>query len=168
MRPDIDEFIRTLRRGKGRYVPSAELGIHPEVKERYLGRRVLALADDVEFWHRATERGVARHVAVRSRGLPRWVRLTRRGNTFTAGSTSTMGRNSATTTPAGSVSSSSRRLATSRLRSVSAPILSKPNPATWRRLCVNGTRRSNRFFSISGSSRGSGTSTRTKRSSTPG
>jgi uroporphyrinogen decarboxylase len=53
MRPDIQQLISTLRRGKGSHVPNVELGIHPVIKERFLGRPVVTLADDVEFWHRA-------------------------------------------------------------------------------------------------------------------
>jgi uroporphyrinogen decarboxylase len=53
LHPDITQFITTLRRGKGRYVPVAELGVHPTVKERFLGRPILTLADDVDFWYRA-------------------------------------------------------------------------------------------------------------------
>jgi uroporphyrinogen decarboxylase len=53
MRPDIDQLITTLRRGKGTHVPNVELGIHPVIKERFLGRPLVTLADDVEFWHRA-------------------------------------------------------------------------------------------------------------------
>jgi uroporphyrinogen decarboxylase len=53
MRPDIDAFIQTLRRQKAAYVPHAELGIHTKIKERLLGRPVVTLQDDVDFWHRA-------------------------------------------------------------------------------------------------------------------
>ena len=53
MRPDIQQLITTLRRGKGSHVPNVELGIHTVIKERFLGRPVVTLADDVEFWHRA-------------------------------------------------------------------------------------------------------------------
>jgi uroporphyrinogen decarboxylase len=53
MRPDIQQFIRTLRRQKADYIPLAELGIHPLIKERLIGRPVLSLADDVEFWLKA-------------------------------------------------------------------------------------------------------------------
>jgi uroporphyrinogen decarboxylase len=53
MRPDIDTFIQTLRRRKGPYVPHAELGIHPTIKERLLGRPIVTLKDDVDFWHKA-------------------------------------------------------------------------------------------------------------------
>ena len=53
MRPDIGEFIKTLRRGKARHVPIAELGIHTTIKERFLGRPVATLADEVDFWSRA-------------------------------------------------------------------------------------------------------------------
>lgn len=53
MRPDISQLILTLRGGKGSHIPNVELGIHPLVKERFLGRPAATLADDVEFWHRA-------------------------------------------------------------------------------------------------------------------
>lgn len=52
-RPDIDSFINTLRRGKAGYVPIAELGVHPEVKAKILGRPVTTLKDDIDFWHTA-------------------------------------------------------------------------------------------------------------------
>jgi uroporphyrinogen decarboxylase len=50
MRPDIQTFLTTLRRGKGAYVPLAELGIHPDIKSRLLGRPCTTLSDDVDFW----------------------------------------------------------------------------------------------------------------------
>lgn len=50
MKPDIDGFIKTLRCGKARHVPVAELGVHPKIKERFLGRPVATLADEVDFW----------------------------------------------------------------------------------------------------------------------
>lgn len=53
MRPDIDAFKKTLLRGKAGYVPLAELGIHPKIKERFLGRPLSTLKDDVDFWHQA-------------------------------------------------------------------------------------------------------------------
>jgi len=53
MRPDIHQLILTLRRGKGTFVPIVELGVHPKIKERFLGKPLSTLADDVEFWHRA-------------------------------------------------------------------------------------------------------------------
>lgn len=51
--PDIEQFIKTLKRGKGSYVPNAELGIHPQIKERFIGRPLRTLKDDVEFWYKA-------------------------------------------------------------------------------------------------------------------
>ena len=53
MRPDITQLIKTLRRGKGTYVPMIELGIHPRIKERFLGREVKTLQDDIEFSRKA-------------------------------------------------------------------------------------------------------------------
>jgi len=53
MNPDIEQFKLTLKRGKAGYVPIAELGIHPIMKERLLGRPVKSLKDDVDFWYKA-------------------------------------------------------------------------------------------------------------------
>jgi len=53
MGPDIEQFKLTLKRGKARYVPIAELGIHPIIKERFLGKPIQSLKDDVDFWHKA-------------------------------------------------------------------------------------------------------------------
>lgn len=51
--PDIETFLTTLKRGKGKYVPICELGVHPKVKERFLGRPLYALNDEIEFAFRA-------------------------------------------------------------------------------------------------------------------
>ena len=53
MRPDITQLIKTLRRGKGTHVPLIELGVHPKIKERFLGRVVNTLQDDIDFWRKA-------------------------------------------------------------------------------------------------------------------
>jgi uroporphyrinogen decarboxylase len=53
MRPDIQQLLITLRGGKGQYTPIAELGIHPLIKEQIIGRPIVTLADDIEFWHKA-------------------------------------------------------------------------------------------------------------------
>lgn len=53
MRPDLEQLKKTLRRGKGTFVPMIELGVHPNIKARLLGREVLTLSDDIEFWHKA-------------------------------------------------------------------------------------------------------------------
>jgi len=53
MGPDIEQFKLTLKRGKADYVPVAELGIHPLIKAKFLGRPIQTLKDDVDFWHQA-------------------------------------------------------------------------------------------------------------------
>jgi len=53
MRPNIDEFIKTLRREKVDYIPVAELGVHPKIKEKFIGRPINELKDDIEFWYKA-------------------------------------------------------------------------------------------------------------------
>ena len=51
--PNIEQFIKTLRRQKAEYVPVCELGVHPKIKERLLGRPLNTLKDEVEFWYQA-------------------------------------------------------------------------------------------------------------------
>jgi len=53
MRPDIEQFKMTLKRGKADYIPLAELGIHPLIKAKFLGRPITNLKDDVDFWYQA-------------------------------------------------------------------------------------------------------------------
>ncbi len=53
MAPNIEEFKKTIRGGKPAYVPVAELGIHPSIKEELLGRPIQSMQDDVDFWHQA-------------------------------------------------------------------------------------------------------------------
>ena len=53
MNPDIEQFIHTLRREKASYVPIAELGVHPRIKERFLGHPLTSLEDEIEFWYKA-------------------------------------------------------------------------------------------------------------------
>jgi len=50
---DIEQFKLTLKRGKADYIPLAELGIHPSIKAQFLGRPLVSLPDEVEFWHKA-------------------------------------------------------------------------------------------------------------------
>jgi len=51
--PDIEQLLITLKRGKGKHIPLAELGIHPLIKEKLIGRPVVTLQDDIDFWHTA-------------------------------------------------------------------------------------------------------------------
>jgi len=53
MRPNIEQFKRTLKREKADFLPIAELGIHPIIKEKLLGHPIQTLQDDVDFWHKA-------------------------------------------------------------------------------------------------------------------
>ncbi len=53
MRPDIKTFLTTLKRGKGNHIPLCELGVHPIIKEKLIGRPVKELKDDIEFWYKA-------------------------------------------------------------------------------------------------------------------
>jgi len=51
--PDIEQLLITLRRGKGNHIPLVELGIHPTIKEKFLGQPILSLEDDIHFWRSA-------------------------------------------------------------------------------------------------------------------
>ncbi len=53
MRPNIEEFVKTLRGKKAAFVPTAELGVHPKIKEQFLGRALQNMKDEVEFWYKA-------------------------------------------------------------------------------------------------------------------
>ncbi len=52
-RPDIHEFLKTLRCEPAAYVPNAELGIHPLIKAKFIGHAMTTVADEVEFWWKA-------------------------------------------------------------------------------------------------------------------
>ena len=53
MNPNIEQFKIALKRGKPEYIPTAELGVHPIMKEKLLGRPIITLKDDVDFWQKA-------------------------------------------------------------------------------------------------------------------
>ena len=53
MRPDFEQLRKTIKRGKGAHIPQIELGVHPKIKARFLGRPVATLEDDIEFWLKA-------------------------------------------------------------------------------------------------------------------
>ena len=52
-KPDIEQFLLTLKRGKGKHIPLAELGVHPKIKEKLIGRPIAGLEDDIKFWYSA-------------------------------------------------------------------------------------------------------------------
>ncbi len=52
-RPNIETFIKTLRCKPADYIPLAELGIAPQIKEQFLNRPVQTVKDDLEFWYTA-------------------------------------------------------------------------------------------------------------------
>jgi uroporphyrinogen decarboxylase len=51
--PNINAFLKTLRREKVNYIPLAELGVHPKIKEVFLSKRIIELEDEVNFWLKA-------------------------------------------------------------------------------------------------------------------
>lgn len=53
VKPDIENFLNTLQNKKSKSIPLAELGVHPIIKQKFIGREILELKDDVEFWYKA-------------------------------------------------------------------------------------------------------------------
>ena len=51
--PNIQAFLKTLKREKVNYIPLAELGVHPKIKELFLSKKIVELKDEVEFWNKA-------------------------------------------------------------------------------------------------------------------
>lgn len=51
--PNIDSLIKALRNQKPDFIPIAELGVHPLIKEKYLGRKILTIKDEIDFWYKA-------------------------------------------------------------------------------------------------------------------
>lgn len=48
--PDINVFIKTLRNEKAGFIPIAELGVHPAIKEKIIGKKIISVKDEIEFW----------------------------------------------------------------------------------------------------------------------
>lgn len=53
MHPDKTKLINTLFCKPVNFVPLAELGIHPAIKEAYLQRPMRTLSDEIDFWVKA-------------------------------------------------------------------------------------------------------------------
>ncbi len=51
--PDLKSFIATLNRIKTNKFPIAELGIHPVIKEKFLGKKIETIKDEIDFWSKA-------------------------------------------------------------------------------------------------------------------
>ena len=51
--PSINAFLKTLRREKVNYIPLAELGVHPKIKELFLAKKIEGLKDEIDFWYKA-------------------------------------------------------------------------------------------------------------------
>ena len=53
LQPDFERVLTALRCQRPDRIPLAEVGVDQKVKEALLGRPVLGLGDEVEFWHQA-------------------------------------------------------------------------------------------------------------------
>ncbi len=51
--PDFEQLRIALKRGQPERVPLLELAIAKNIKEKYLGKKITSIADDVEFYQRA-------------------------------------------------------------------------------------------------------------------
>ena len=51
--PDIEGLLKTLKNEFAGFIPIAELGVHPIIKEMFLEKKIVTLKDDIEFWHNA-------------------------------------------------------------------------------------------------------------------
>lgn len=52
-KPDIESFLKVIRNQTCNYIPIVELGVHPLIKERFIGKKLNGLEDEVEFWFNA-------------------------------------------------------------------------------------------------------------------
>lgn len=52
-KPDLESFLKTLRKEKVNRIPVAELGIHPIIKEKFLGKKIESIKDEIDFWSNA-------------------------------------------------------------------------------------------------------------------
>ncbi len=52
-KPDIEQLINTLTLNKADFIPTAELGVHPKIKERFLGKSITGLREEVEFSYKS-------------------------------------------------------------------------------------------------------------------
>jgi len=51
--PNINSFLKTLKREHVQYIPLAELGVHPKIKELFLSKKINGLDDEIDFWYKA-------------------------------------------------------------------------------------------------------------------
>ncbi|MDY0082300.1 MAG: uroporphyrinogen decarboxylase family protein [Ignavibacteriaceae bacterium] len=52
-KPDIESFLKIIRNQACNYIPIAELGVHPLIKERFIGKKIIGLEEEIEFWFKA-------------------------------------------------------------------------------------------------------------------
>lgn len=52
-KPDYTNLLKTLRRLPTKYIPLAELGVHPNIKEKVISKKIMSMEDEVEFWYKA-------------------------------------------------------------------------------------------------------------------
>ncbi|MFO7524497.1 MAG: uroporphyrinogen decarboxylase family protein [Ignavibacteriaceae bacterium] len=53
VKPDIENFLNTILLRNSEFIPLAELGIHPAIKQKFIGREIRNIQDDIEFWYKA-------------------------------------------------------------------------------------------------------------------
>jgi uroporphyrinogen decarboxylase len=53
IKPNINNFLKTIRNQFTGYFPLAELGVHPIIKEKFLSKKISGLKDEIEFSYQA-------------------------------------------------------------------------------------------------------------------
>lgn len=51
--PDYEALIKSLKLLDTRYIPLAELGVHPQIKEKFLSKKIQTVNDEIDFWFKA-------------------------------------------------------------------------------------------------------------------
>lgn len=52
-KPDIESFLKIIANQPCNYIPIAELGVHPLIKERFIGKKITGLEEEIEFSYNA-------------------------------------------------------------------------------------------------------------------
>lgn len=51
--PNYEALVQSLKLMNTKYIPPAELGVHPIIKEKFLSKKILTTKDELDFWYEA-------------------------------------------------------------------------------------------------------------------
>jgi uroporphyrinogen decarboxylase len=51
--PNYESLINTLKLIPSKYIPLAELGVHPIIKEKFISKKISSIKDEIDFWFKA-------------------------------------------------------------------------------------------------------------------